>query len=155
MIAITHFLGYYVRDFHKRYEWPSEKGKHYRAIVRYLIEKNLGYTSLAIDEPGIPGYFFPGRVIDTWGLTDRTIALIKKKHKIPITSIKFGLDAVAEYRGNTMNEIWEYILSQRPTAIYCNPSPLIRDRLEKLGYELVRIETVPYPLLINFSKQDR
>lgn len=154
-IAITHFLGYYVRDFHKRYEWPAEKGKHYRLIVNYLIERNLGYTSLAIDEPGIPGYFFPGIIIDTWGLTDRTIALIKKRHKIPITSIKFGNDAVPENRGNAKKEIAEYILSQRPTAIYGLTYGLSKDRLEKLGYKEVKIKKVPYPLLINFSKQDR
>jgi len=153
MLAPVHFLGYYSRDFHKRYKWPY--GKDYRAIAEYLIKKNLGNTSLAIGEPGIPGYFFPGIIIDTWGLTDRTIALIKKRHKIPITSIKFGNDAVPENRGNAKKEIAEYILSQRPTAIYDLPYGLSKDRLEKLGYKEVNIKKVPYPLLINFSIQDR
>jgi len=153
ILATIHFLSYFSRDFHKSYKWPY--GKDYRAIAEYLIKKNLGNTSLAIGEPGIPGYFFPGVIIDTWGLTDRTIALIKKRHKIPITSIKFGNEAVPENRGNAKKEIAEYILSQRPTAIYGLPYGLSKDRLEKLGYKEVRIEKVAYPLLINFAKQDR
>lgn len=153
LLASVHFLNFYSRDFHKSYKWPW--GKDYRAIAEYLIKKGLGNTSLAIGEPGIPGYFFPGRVIDTWGLTDRTIALIKKKHKIPITSIRFGYDAVPENRGNAREEIAEYILSQRPTAIYGRRYGLSKDRLEKLGYKEVRIEGVQYPLLINLSKQAR
>ncbi len=105
---------------------------------------------MAIGEPGIPGYFFPGKIIDTWGLTDRTIALIKKRHKIPITSIKFGNEAVPENRGNAKKEIAEYILSQRPTAIYGLPYGLSKDRLEKFGYKEVKIKAVKYPLLVNF-----
>ena len=152
ILAPVHFLGYYSRDFHKSYKWPW--GKDYRAIAEYLIKKGLGNTSLAIGEPGIPGYFFPGRVIDTWGLTDRTIALIKKKHKIPITSIRFEDDAVPENRGNAKKEMAEYILSQRPIAIYGLPYGLSKDRLEKFGYKEVKIKAVKYPLLINCSKQN-
>jgi len=152
ILAPIHVLGYYSRDFHKRYKWTY--GRDYRIVAEYLIKNNLGNTSLAIGEPGISGYFFPGKIIDTWGLTDKAIALIKKKHKIPITSIIFGDDAVPENRGNAKKEIAEYILLQRPTAIYGLPYGLSKDRLEKFGYKEVIIEGVKYPLLINFSKQN-
>ncbi|UCE36568.1 MAG: hypothetical protein JSW00_13765 [Thermoplasmata archaeon] len=152
ILAPIHVLGYYSRDFHKRYKWTY--GRDYRIVAEYLIKNNLGNTSLAIGEPGISGYFFPGKIIDTWGLTDKAIALIKKKHKIPITSIIFGDDAVPENRGNAKKEIAEYILLQRPTAIYGFPYGLSKDRLEKFGYKEVIIEGVKYPLLINFSKQN-
>jgi len=153
ILATVHFMGYYTRDFHKRYKWYW--GQDYRAIAHYLNAKKLENASLAISEIGIPSYFFRGDIIDVWGIADKTVALIKKKHKIPITVFEFGDNAVPEFRGTATKEIADYVLSRHPTAIYYALDhgfyeALGEERLEKLGYRPVNIEGVRFPLLVNF-----